>query len=213
MQISMQLLRIVSVLVAAELLHLVCGGTSAEETLSDSDARFCHGGLSLMYPGLAVDRCLVVPRERSLRERLSSEWGAPQVRWERAKEKKYTLMMVDPDAPSRCNPTKSHWRHWLVVDIMGAGTHRPLSRSSAWGAQWLLCSFSPRMQRSDGHLAGLLVPPGTSDLWRRTSNNRGTAWPAVYSSVPSEKKISCLLLLEKHFFPTNINETCLPRSS
>ncbi|XP_023658242.1 phosphatidylethanolamine-binding protein 4 [Paramormyrops kingsleyae] len=121
MQISMHLLRIVSVLVASELFHLVCGGISAEETLSESDADFCHGGLSLMYPGLAVDRCLVVPRERSLRERLSSKWGAPQVRWEHAeKEKRYTLMMVDPDTPSRCNPTKSHWRHWLVVDIVGS---------------------------------------------------------------------------------------------
>ncbi|KAM3868326.1 phosphatidylethanolamine-binding protein 4 [Diretmus argenteus] len=31
--------------------------------------------------------------------------------------KKYVLMMVDPDAPSRSTPTAAHWRHWLVVDI------------------------------------------------------------------------------------------------
>ncbi|XP_048657554.1 phosphatidylethanolamine-binding protein 4 isoform X7 [Marmota marmota marmota] len=31
----------------------------------------------------------------------------------------YTLMMVDPDAPSRSEPTKRYWRHWLVTDIKG----------------------------------------------------------------------------------------------
>ncbi|KAI4872010.1 hypothetical protein NFI96_018456 [Prochilodus magdalenae] len=25
--------------------------------------------------------------------------------------------MVDPDAPSRTNPARSYWRHWLLVDI------------------------------------------------------------------------------------------------
>ncbi|TSO88102.1 Phosphatidylethanolamine-binding protein 4 [Bagarius yarrelli] len=35
-------------------------------------------------------------------------------------QKKYTLMMVDPDAPSRTNPTRAHWRHWLLADIKGS---------------------------------------------------------------------------------------------
>lgn len=25
--------------------------------------------------------------------------------------------MVDPDAPSRQNPSKKFWRHWLVIDL------------------------------------------------------------------------------------------------
>ncbi|XP_064459467.1 protein D3-like [Ornithodoros turicata] len=29
----------------------------------------------------------------------------------------YTLVMVDPDAPSRQNPKMRHWLHWLVVNI------------------------------------------------------------------------------------------------
>lgn len=29
----------------------------------------------------------------------------------------YTLVMVDPDAPSRGNPKMKHWRHWLVINI------------------------------------------------------------------------------------------------
>lgn len=31
----------------------------------------------------------------------------------------YTLMMVDPDAPSRHNPKNREWLHWLVVNIPG----------------------------------------------------------------------------------------------
>ena len=32
-------------------------------------------------------------------------------------QRKYVLMMVDPDAPSHSNPVRSHWRHWLIADI------------------------------------------------------------------------------------------------
>ena len=28
-------------------------------------------------------------------------------------------MMVDPDAPSRENPIKRSWMHWLIVNIKG----------------------------------------------------------------------------------------------
>uniref|UniRef100_A0A8C5NKB0 Phosphatidylethanolamine binding protein 4 n=1 Tax=Junco hyemalis TaxID=40217 RepID=A0A8C5NKB0_JUNHY len=31
--------------------------------------------------------------------------------------KKYVLVMVDPDAPNRENPRLRFWRHWLVTDI------------------------------------------------------------------------------------------------
>uniref|UniRef100_A0A663EC71 Phosphatidylethanolamine binding protein 4 n=1 Tax=Aquila chrysaetos chrysaetos TaxID=223781 RepID=A0A663EC71_AQUCH len=34
--------------------------------------------------------------------------------------KKYVLVLVDPDAPSRANPRNRFWRHWLVTDIPGA---------------------------------------------------------------------------------------------
>eukprot|EP00033_Pygsuia_biforma_P000478 GCRY01000564.1.p1 GENE.GCRY01000564.1~~GCRY01000564.1.p1 ORF type:complete len:166 (+),score=20.08 GCRY01000564.1:68-565(+) len=33
----------------------------------------------------------------------------------------YTLLMVDPDAPSRSNPTAAEWLHWVVVNIPGNG--------------------------------------------------------------------------------------------
>lgn len=31
----------------------------------------------------------------------------------------YTLMLIDPDAPSRDNPTNAQWCHWLVCNIPG----------------------------------------------------------------------------------------------
>ncbi|GER53013.1 PEBP (phosphatidylethanolamine-binding protein)family protein [Striga asiatica] len=31
----------------------------------------------------------------------------------------YTLVMVDPDAPSPTKPTLREWLHWLVIDIPG----------------------------------------------------------------------------------------------
>lgn len=41
----------------------------------------------------------------------------PNVSWECEKDVLYTLMMVDPDAPSRQDPKFGEVRHWLVVNI------------------------------------------------------------------------------------------------
>ncbi|XP_066570564.1 phosphatidylethanolamine-binding protein 4 [Amia ocellicauda] len=91
------------------------------DNLSRSDAQFCRGGLEVLYPGLRVTECSVVPRDRSFREKISTQWGAPKVRLPEANKKMtYTLIMVDPDAPSRSNPTRCSWRHWLVADIAGS---------------------------------------------------------------------------------------------
>ncbi|KAJ8380090.1 hypothetical protein SKAU_G00008680 [Synaphobranchus kaupii] len=98
--------------------HGVCGECVAE-TLSEFDAGFCHGGLEVIYPELTIGVCRIIPREQ--RDKISGEWGPPQVQLTHAEEgKTYALMMVDPDAPSRCNPTQAHWRHWLVADIVGS---------------------------------------------------------------------------------------------
>ncbi|CAG8759889.1 2939_t:CDS:2, partial [Racocetra persica] len=34
---------------------------------------------------------------------------------------RYTLIMTDPDAPSRKNPIKREWRHWIVGNIPSDG--------------------------------------------------------------------------------------------
>uniref|UniRef100_A0A8D9EX51 OV-16 antigen n=1 Tax=Cacopsylla melanoneura TaxID=428564 RepID=A0A8D9EX51_9HEMI len=45
---------------------------------------------------------------------------APQVSWKADADSYYTLVMTDPDAPSRKEPKAREWRHWLVVNIPGS---------------------------------------------------------------------------------------------
>ncbi|KAJ8934942.1 hypothetical protein NQ314_013101 [Rhamnusium bicolor] len=43
----------------------------------------------------------------------------PKVKWDADPDKYYVLSMVDPDAPSRENPTYREIEHWLVGNIKG----------------------------------------------------------------------------------------------
>uniref|UniRef100_A0A183C0A3 Phosphatidylethanolamine-binding protein n=1 Tax=Globodera pallida TaxID=36090 RepID=A0A183C0A3_GLOPA len=43
----------------------------------------------------------------------------PKVTWEAEAGKLYSLIMTDPDAPSRKEPKFREWHHWLVVNIPG----------------------------------------------------------------------------------------------
>lgn len=43
--------------------------------------------------------------------------SSPIIRYTGAEDGYYTLMMVDPDAPSHKNPTEAEWRHWVVGNI------------------------------------------------------------------------------------------------
>ncbi|XP_024908916.1 phosphatidylethanolamine-binding protein 4 isoform X2 [Cynoglossus semilaevis] len=93
---------------------------TSSDSLSTLDLSFCYGGLEVIYPELDIDRCLVIPKEGNLREKLSIEWRDPQIFYPGANmNKTYVLVMVDPDAPSRSNPKAAYWRHWLVTDIQG----------------------------------------------------------------------------------------------
>ncbi|XP_037634344.1 phosphatidylethanolamine-binding protein 4 [Sebastes umbrosus] len=93
---------------------------ATSDTLSSLDSTFCRGGLEVIYPQLDIDKCLVIPKDLKLREKVSTVWEAPQIYFSGAhKRKLYVLVMVDPDAPSRAKPTSAYWRHWLVVDIQG----------------------------------------------------------------------------------------------
>lgn len=40
----------------------------------------------------------------------------PDISYPRLKNKLYTIIMVDPDAPIKTNPTKKYMLHWLVVN-------------------------------------------------------------------------------------------------
>ncbi|XP_036324301.1 protein D3-like [Rhagoletis pomonella] len=43
----------------------------------------------------------------------------PTVTWEADNDALYTLLMIDPDAPSRVEPTYREILHWFVVNIPG----------------------------------------------------------------------------------------------
>ncbi|XP_067629736.1 phosphatidylethanolamine-binding protein homolog F40A3.3 [Eurosta solidaginis] len=43
----------------------------------------------------------------------------PEVTWKADSDALYTLIMVDPDAPSRAEPTAGEILHWLVVNVPG----------------------------------------------------------------------------------------------
>ncbi|KAI5635527.1 phosphatidylethanolamine-binding protein domain-containing protein [Phthorimaea operculella] len=53
----------------------------------------------------------------------------PTVVWEADPKELYTLVMTDPDAPSRQEPKFREWHHWLVGNIQGnqVGTGETLS--------------------------------------------------------------------------------------
>lgn len=43
----------------------------------------------------------------------------PDVTWESQPDSFYTLLMTDPDAPSRALPTLREYRHWLLMNVNG----------------------------------------------------------------------------------------------
>ncbi|KAF9358050.1 hypothetical protein BGX26_002571 [Mortierella sp. AD094] len=42
---------------------------------------------------------------------------------------RYTLIMTDPDAPSRNNPKMREYRHWIISDISGTSDFQPANVS------------------------------------------------------------------------------------
>lgn len=44
----------------------------------------------------------------------------------------YTLLMVDPDAPSKENPIKSPYRHWVVANVPGTSNFSQSSVLSSY---------------------------------------------------------------------------------
>ncbi|XP_065089565.1 protein D3-like [Ochlerotatus camptorhynchus] len=44
----------------------------------------------------------------------------PTVSWDAEPGAMYTLIMTDPDAPSRANPKMREWKHWVVINVPGS---------------------------------------------------------------------------------------------
>ncbi|KAG0209296.1 hypothetical protein BGX28_010399 [Mortierella sp. GBA30] len=55
---------------------------------------------------------------------------APQVSFEPdSPGDKYTLIMTDPDAPSRNDPKNREYRHWVISNVSGSSDFQPASLS------------------------------------------------------------------------------------
>lgn len=48
----------------------------------------------------------------------------PTLKWDAETNAFYTLLLVDPDAPSRQTPTAREYRHWAVINIPGNSTDK-----------------------------------------------------------------------------------------
>ncbi|XP_078005774.1 phosphatidylethanolamine-binding protein 4 isoform X2 [Phascolarctos cinereus] len=88
--------------------------------LSRGDALFCKGNLHVIYPEIGDVDCMYIPECNNFRRKISI-WDKPSIKYSLASEnKKYILVMVDPDAPSRNYPKNRYWRHWLIANISAA---------------------------------------------------------------------------------------------
>lgn len=45
--------------------------------------------------------------------------SAPSIRWLSYPNKLYTMLMIDPDTPSRKSPTNGQFLHWLIGNVPG----------------------------------------------------------------------------------------------
>lgn len=59
---------------------------------------------------------------------------APNVSWEADSGSLYTVIMTDPDAPSRESPKFREWHHWLVYDIPGGDLSKGKTHAAYIGA-------------------------------------------------------------------------------
>ncbi|XP_053319059.1 phosphatidylethanolamine-binding protein 4 [Spea bombifrons] len=166
-------------LLAAFLLLLTAHSTKTKqcdyETLFGDDADFCSDGFHVIYPDVGDVSCLYIPDCFDYPRMLSKVWGYPEIKYPRAKpDAKYTLIMVDPDAPSRSNPKHKFWRHWLVADIPGL----VLSLGSLSSAKILSDYKRPTPPPSTGYhryqFLLYLQPPGSSPSLLPSEENLGS---------------------------------------
>nr|XP_021154657.1 phosphatidylethanolamine-binding protein 4 isoform X4 [Columba livia] len=106
------------------------------DVLSGRDSRFCRGELQVIYPDVGDVSCIYMPKCHQYRWRIIRDWMRPRVRFPQADEnKKYVLVLADPDTPSREKPWNQYWRHWLVADIpepVGADPRAIAQRVQLW---------------------------------------------------------------------------------
>ncbi|XP_053573953.1 phosphatidylethanolamine-binding protein 4 isoform X2 [Bombina bombina] len=88
------------------------------QTLIGEDADFCSSDLRVLYQDIGDVTCQYIPNCFDYPLSLSKIWDNPWIKYTKAElGKLYTLIMVDPDAPTRSDPKYRYWRHWVMTDI------------------------------------------------------------------------------------------------
>ena len=91
---------------------MAAGGQGLEDTVPDTLDAVPPSLVAVEYPGglkLETGAVLTPTQVKDV----------PVVTWGGEEGGLYTLMLIDPDAPSRADPKWRHWLHWLVVNIPG----------------------------------------------------------------------------------------------
>lgn len=75
----------------------------------------------------------------------------PTISYPKSKDKLYTIIMIDPDAPIRTNPTKRYMLHWLVLNndktvAVYKGPNPPLGSGAH---RYYTCVFEQKVPISD----------------------------------------------------------------
>ncbi|KAJ8711435.1 hypothetical protein PYW07_008677 [Mythimna separata] len=71
-----------------------------------------EGYLTVQYPsGAEVEEGNVVTPTQAK--------DIPTITWDAAPGKFYTVILADPDAPTRASPTSRNWLHWMVGNVRG----------------------------------------------------------------------------------------------
>ena len=89
------------------------GGKGLEEIVPDSLDGVPPSLVTVEYPGGLKMETGGVLTPTQVKDR-------PVISWSADEDKLYTLMVIDPDAPSRSDPKMRHWLHHLVVNIPGS---------------------------------------------------------------------------------------------
>ncbi|XP_052865726.1 protein D2-like [Anopheles cruzii] len=79
----------------------------------DLVAKAPEGPLTVMYPAGAK---VALGNELTPTEVKDK----PALHWDAQADALYTVLMADPDAPSRSNPEMRSWKHWVVGNVPGA---------------------------------------------------------------------------------------------
>ncbi|XP_058058128.1 protein D2-like [Anopheles bellator] len=109
---------VVALLVLAAVVHEGASSPTSEafernHIVPDLVATAPEGPLTVTYPSGAK---VVLGNELTPTEVKDK----PTLHWDAKQDVLYTVLMADPDAPSRSNPEMRSWKHWLVGNVPGA---------------------------------------------------------------------------------------------